>query len=152
MMRTTCSDKPHSLPCIRERNEDLDFSFENRTESFIDRLFHFSSDFTSVSLALCTFNEMTTAWTSNADPGGAAILLNTSTSLHTIRTTFFHTYTASQGVNYPNAYEGVIHVFGNPSKQRPISISDSSFTECSSAMWGGCRSKQRPISISDSSS
>ncbi|KAK2945732.1 hypothetical protein BLNAU_19345 [Blattamonas nauphoetae] len=112
--------------CIRQRNDDLTFSLENRTQTHIGRLVKdYTSEATSVSLTLCTFNEMTIA--AGSGLGGAAIILCQTSSSLTIRTCFFHRCTCTER----NDNGGAIF-FRCPSySKQALTIFDSSFTECS---------------------
>ncbi|KAK2952848.1 hypothetical protein BLNAU_12169 [Blattamonas nauphoetae] len=116
--------------CIRQRNTDLDISFENRTQTHIGRLTDVAFEVTSVSFTLCTFNEMTVA----AGPSqvGAAIFLDETNSSLTITTCFFHncTCTGDGGDGGAISFESTIF-------ERPFSLSDSSFTECSAKRSAG---------------
>ncbi|KAK2946218.1 hypothetical protein BLNAU_18820 [Blattamonas nauphoetae] len=114
--------------CIREQNEDKEFSFENRTQTHIGRLNNVTSDVTSVSFTLCAFNEMTVS--SSTWQGGGAISLIFASSSLAVNTCFFHKCTCP-GYN-PNG--GAIIVEGT---HQPFSVSDSSFTECSAGHWAG---------------
>ncbi|KAK2946474.1 hypothetical protein BLNAU_18579 [Blattamonas nauphoetae] len=109
--------------CIRQGNEDSEFSFENRTQG--DRLDSIPASVASISFTLCTFNEMTV----DADPfeGGAAILLSDTSSSVTVRTNFFHKCTSTGEYNFG----GAICFIGASGRYPTLSISHSSFTECS---------------------
>ncbi|KAK2959861.1 hypothetical protein BLNAU_5058 [Blattamonas nauphoetae] len=109
--------------CIRERNKDLNFSFENRTQTHIGRLDSVSSDVTSVSFTLSTFKTMplhVDGWS------GAAINLHYSKSSLTVRTCFFHRCGCS--AFFYNG--GAINCYYGFNDDRPVSISNSSFCEC----------------------
>ncbi|KAK2946907.1 hypothetical protein BLNAU_18131 [Blattamonas nauphoetae] len=117
--------------CIRQTNEDLNFSFENITQTHIGRLKTVKSDVTSVTFTLSTFNEMTV--TAGRYEGGAAIFLKDPSSSLTISTCFFHkcscTYTDQGG--------GAIKYHYSSYNGHPFSLSDSSFTECSTSATAG---------------
>ncbi|KAK2959424.1 hypothetical protein BLNAU_5473 [Blattamonas nauphoetae] len=111
--------------CVRERNKVLEFSFENRTQdSEPGRLKNVTSDVTSVSFTLCTFSEM--AISSFRTEGGAAIFLKLTSSSLTVKQCFFRKCTDDG----ESAGGGAIHFWCESAKKRPITVSDSSFTEC----------------------
>ncbi|KAK2955654.1 hypothetical protein BLNAU_9344 [Blattamonas nauphoetae] len=133
--------------CIRDRNEDLHFSFENRTQtSDPSRFVLVSSDVTSVSFTLCTFSEMSVESSSGSLVGGAAILLCYTSSSLTVNTCFFHTCSSMR--RYGEDGGGAIGFASFASNAHPFSVSDSSFTECSSIGAGGSVSFLFPSSIS----
>ncbi|KAK2943533.1 hypothetical protein BLNAU_21550 [Blattamonas nauphoetae] len=117
--------------CIHERNEDLDFSFENRTQTIHGRLGSVSSDVTSVSFTLCTFNEITVAAGSNR--GGGAVFLDCTASSLTVRTCFF--LSCSCTATYDDG--GAIYFKSLYDNKRPAVVSHSSFTDCSAGDCGG---------------
>ncbi|KAK2945988.1 hypothetical protein BLNAU_19064 [Blattamonas nauphoetae] len=119
--------------CIRQSNGEYDFSFENRTQSEIDRFVNESFDSYSVSVSFshCTFNEMTDTGASYG--AGAAIYLyvESSSSSLTIETCSFHKCT------YPRAqYPGGAVFFESDWGNEQFSLSGSSFSECSSYTAG----------------
>ncbi|KAK2954855.1 hypothetical protein BLNAU_10185 [Blattamonas nauphoetae] len=126
--------------CIRTGNEDTDFQNTNYTQG--DRLNNVSSDVTSVTFTLCTFNTMTIATEDYS--GGAAICLICSSSSLTVDTCFFHKCTCTGNdddggaVNFQSLFEN----------KRPVSISHSSFTMCSTHDFGGCLCFYLPSSLS----
>ncbi|KAK2949354.1 hypothetical protein BLNAU_15734 [Blattamonas nauphoetae] len=118
--------------CVRQRNTELSFSFENRTNSSDPaRLNNVTSDVTSVSFTLCTFNEMTVA-DGNLGGGAAILLFQTSSSL-TITTCYFHKCTCTAD----NDDGGAICFKYSLTSKKPISISASSFADCSANDCGG---------------
>ncbi|KAK2961705.1 hypothetical protein BLNAU_3142 [Blattamonas nauphoetae] len=124
--------------CIRTRNEDKDFQNKNFTQG--DRLNNVTTDVTSVTFTLCTFNEMTDA---GSDSGGTAIFMFESLSSLTVRTCFFHACTATG-----NGHDGgAVNLQSLYENKRPVSISHSSFTMCSSNDCGGCLCIMNPESL-----
>ncbi|KAK2956355.1 hypothetical protein BLNAU_8722 [Blattamonas nauphoetae] len=118
--------------CIRERNKDLEYSFQNRTQtSDPGRLDNVTSDVTSVSFTLCTFNTMTVS--TGGTSGGAAIFLYQTSSSLTVRTCFFHKCTCTG----KDDTGGAIIFVSRDTYRRPLSISGSSFTNCSSLSGTG---------------
>ncbi|KAK2952856.1 hypothetical protein BLNAU_12177 [Blattamonas nauphoetae] len=117
--------------CIRQTNTDLEFSFENRTQtSTPGRLTDVAFEVTSVSFTLCTFNEMTVA--AGEKSGGSAIFLDETSSSLTITTCFFHKCTCTEDGDDG----GAVRLRCPESSKRPFSLSDSSFTECSTLHGG----------------
>ncbi|KAK2962997.1 hypothetical protein BLNAU_2020 [Blattamonas nauphoetae] len=120
--------------CISERNTDLTFSFENITQTHIGRLNNVKSDVTSVSNTLCTFNRMRVK--AELDHGGGAIFLRDTSSSLTITTCFFHDCSCQDTVKSDDG--GAIEFRCSLSNTHPFSVSDSSFTQCSTGNDGGC--------------
>ncbi|KAK2942217.1 hypothetical protein BLNAU_22867 [Blattamonas nauphoetae] len=117
--------------CIRQPNEAKEFTNKNITQSIIGRLNNVPSSVTSVSYTLCTFDTMTVA-VGVSLYGGAAICLYNPSSLLTVVQCFFHKCSCTG-----NADDGgAICVVYQASLKLPVSISDSSFTECT-ALGGG---------------
>ncbi|KAK2950291.1 hypothetical protein BLNAU_14783 [Blattamonas nauphoetae] len=114
--------------CIRERNKVEDFQNKNYTQG--SRLETVPSDVTSVTFTLCTFNEITAA--TSEDGGGSAICLMFTSSSLTIRTCFFHKCTCTGSGDDG----GAIFFMCSSNLRRPISLLNSSFTECSSLYDG----------------
>ncbi|KAK2954473.1 hypothetical protein BLNAU_10641 [Blattamonas nauphoetae] len=134
--------------CVRERNKVLEFSFEDRTNTSTPaRLNNVSSDVTSVSFTLCTFNAMT--YTSQGDAGGAAVFLSQTSSSLTLAACFFHKCTCTGNGNKG----GAVFFESSASSQKPFSVSASSFTECStlysstSMNCGGSLYLNNPLSV-----
>ncbi|KAK2956728.1 hypothetical protein BLNAU_8362 [Blattamonas nauphoetae] len=125
----TCLNTSFSS-CIRERNTVKEFSFENRTQTHIGRLNNVTYDVTSVTFTLCTFNNMKVATYDNQ--GGAAIFLWETSSSLTVRTCFFHNCRCTA----TNDDGGAVHVTCPLDRKYPISVSGSSFTECSTDLKG----------------
>ncbi|KAK2953067.1 hypothetical protein BLNAU_12056 [Blattamonas nauphoetae] len=120
--------------CIRQTNDDqnLAFSFENRTNtSTPGRFYQSHPNVTSVSFTLCTFEDLTAA---PRDSGGAAIYLITSLSSLTILTCFFHNCTLTGRLGN---YGGAIFYSYQVETDCPMTVSASSFTECSSTGVSG---------------
>ncbi|KAK2942212.1 hypothetical protein BLNAU_22862 [Blattamonas nauphoetae] len=111
--------------CIRQPNEAKDFANENITQSVVGRLSSVASSVTSVSYTLCTFDTMTVAVGVNYQ-GGAAIFLFSASSSLTVEQCFFHQCSCTGNADD----EGAICVTYQASLKLPVSISDSSFTEC----------------------
>ncbi|KAK2948802.1 hypothetical protein BLNAU_16252 [Blattamonas nauphoetae] len=124
-----CSNSSFSS-CIRQQNNELEYSLENRTQTVIGRLNNVTSDVTSVSFSHCTFNEMAVAV--EKEGGGAIFMYHTSSTL-TITTCFFHKCTCTEY----NANGGAVNFRCTYSNPQPSTISESSFTECSSGNCGG---------------
>ncbi|KAK2947940.1 hypothetical protein BLNAU_17167 [Blattamonas nauphoetae] len=116
--------------CFRHPNTEFDFSFENHTQTELGRLNNVTSDVTSVTFTLCTFNEMTVV--GGSGNGGAAIFLRQTSSSLTVRTCFFLKCTCTA-----SGIAGTICLRCDSSKRRPFSVSDSSFTECSATQFAG---------------
>ncbi|KAK2952893.1 hypothetical protein BLNAU_12214 [Blattamonas nauphoetae] len=117
--------------CIRQTNADLEISFENRTQtSNPGRFSTIPAGTPSVTFTLCTFNTMTVAAGSNN--GGAAIYFVFSSSL-TVQACFFHKCSCTGS----DADGGAIHCTFSSYFRYPLSIHDSSFTNCSSSDCGG---------------
>ncbi|KAK2959426.1 hypothetical protein BLNAU_5475 [Blattamonas nauphoetae] len=131
--------------CIRERNTVLEYSFENRTNTSTPaRLNNVSSDVTSVSFTLCTFNEM--AISSGWMEWGAAIFLKRTFSSLTIKQCFFSKCTDDT----ESSYGGAIHFWCEKTKKRPFTVSASSFTECSTHYQGyGAANQGGSIAVHD---
>ncbi|KAK2940873.1 hypothetical protein BLNAU_24218 [Blattamonas nauphoetae] len=111
--------------CIRQPNNVKDYANKNITQSVIGRLSSVASTVTSVSYTLCTFNTMTVA----ADVsyrGGAAICLSQTSSSLTVEQCFFHKCSCTGN----NDDGGAICVAYQATKKLSVSISDSSFAEC----------------------
>ncbi|KAK2941278.1 hypothetical protein BLNAU_23814 [Blattamonas nauphoetae] len=117
--------------CIRQPNEAKDFANENITQSVVGRLSSVASSVTSVSYTLCTFDTMTVAVGVNYQ-GGAAIFLFSASSSLTVEQCFFHQCSCTGNADD----EGAICVTYQASLKLPVSISDSSFTECTT-LGGG---------------
>ncbi|KAK2959449.1 hypothetical protein BLNAU_5498 [Blattamonas nauphoetae] len=112
--------------CIRERNTKLEYSFENRTNTSTPaRLNNVSSDVTSVSFTLCTFNEMTVA--AGGGGGGSAIFIFEANSALTIQTCFFSKCTCTA----TDDDGGAAYFFCAGDNRHTFSASDSSCSECS---------------------
>ncbi|KAK2944527.1 hypothetical protein BLNAU_20533 [Blattamonas nauphoetae] len=110
--------------CIRQTNADNGFSFENITQTHIGRLNLEFSDVTSVSFTLCTFKDMTN---SNTNGGGAAISIRESKSSLTVSSCFFLRCISTAGY----AKGGAITSYSSNHNEQHVSITDSSFCECS---------------------
>ncbi|KAK2948633.1 hypothetical protein BLNAU_16452 [Blattamonas nauphoetae] len=119
----TCLNTSFSS-CIRERNAVK--TFQNKTYTQGSRLNNVTADVTSVTFTLCTFNTMTIALHQNYG-GGAAIYLEYAYSSLTVRTCFFHRCTCTGR----NDDGGAVYLYCSTISKHAISISDSSFTECS---------------------
>ncbi|KAK2955439.1 hypothetical protein BLNAU_9667 [Blattamonas nauphoetae] len=128
--------------CIRLSNTEYDFTFENRTQTELGRLNNVTSDVTSVSFTLCTFNEMTVA--AGSSYGGTAIFLWHTLSSLTVKTCFFHKCSCTASGDDG----GAINFYCSSSNRRPFSVSDSSFTECSANDCGGSLLANEASSIS----
>ncbi|KAK2947883.1 hypothetical protein BLNAU_17208 [Blattamonas nauphoetae] len=126
--------------CIRQSNAVKVFQNQNLTQG--SRLKNVTSDVASVSFTLCTFNEMTIAAGSNG--GGAAIYLRFTSSSLTVTTCFFHKCTCTK----TGDDGGAIHVTCFESQKLPLTLSDSSFTECSANEYGGSINAKYPSPIS----
>ncbi|KAK2958474.1 hypothetical protein BLNAU_6508 [Blattamonas nauphoetae] len=132
-----CSNTSFSS-CIQQRNgdQDLEFSFENRTQTDIGRFaINSTSSLTSVSFTLCTFRDMSKG--AETRVSGAAINMNNSQASLNVTQCFFHQCsTASSGSG------GAINVQYNSNNQHEVLISSSSFTKCttpsSNGGYGGC--------------
>ncbi|KAK2953266.1 hypothetical protein BLNAU_11729 [Blattamonas nauphoetae] len=121
--------------CVRQGNEHLTYSFENRTQTSDPGRFALAntSDVTHISFTLCTFSEM--ASNDSNYYGGSAINLETTSSSLTINTCFFHK--CSSASDYIVSGGGAVFFFSHRSDPQPFSISSSSFTECSTTGDGG---------------
>ncbi|KAK2944860.1 hypothetical protein BLNAU_20203 [Blattamonas nauphoetae] len=138
--------------CIRDRNTVLEFSLENRTKSLTDRFaIDHTSDLTSVSFTLCTFKSMSindSNLQSNSGGraandigggasmiwgGGAAIsLLGPSSSLTITTCCFDKCYCDADD------FDGGAVFFSCPNDARyPFSVTDTSFTTCSTKSYEG---------------
>ncbi|KAK2959019.1 hypothetical protein BLNAU_6035 [Blattamonas nauphoetae] len=117
--------------CIRSRNTPVDISFENITQTHIGRVISEYSSVTSESFTLCTFNEMTVD--TNFGFGGSAIFHFQTWSPLSVKTCFFHKCSCT-GVGDDG---GAIEFNCVSNRQFPFSVSDSSFTDCSTADAGG---------------
>ncbi|KAK2953933.1 hypothetical protein BLNAU_11193 [Blattamonas nauphoetae] len=118
--------------CVRQTNDAvLDFSFEHRTPTHINRLDNVTSDVTSVTFILCTFFELTV----KTEPGfgGGAIFIELTLSSLTVRTCFFHSCTATGSGDDG----GAIRFKCADNYRRPFTVSNSSFTECSATDCAG---------------
>ncbi|KAK2945723.1 hypothetical protein BLNAU_19336 [Blattamonas nauphoetae] len=107
--------------CIRDRNAVEDLKSTNYTQG--DRLNNVPAGVTSVTYTLCTFNEMTD---SSPSEGGAAIYLFVNKISLTIKMCSFHKCHCTGNGNRG----GAVRYSGPANKTSPVSISDSSFTEC----------------------
>ncbi|KAK2945216.1 hypothetical protein BLNAU_19856 [Blattamonas nauphoetae] len=117
--------------CIRNSNGQYDFSFENRTQSEIGRFaLDSKSDAASVTFILCTFNKMTL--TSDDELGGAAISIYVAYSSLAIKSCFFHKCICTDVYSAGGAV-----CFSNFRGNEQLSLSGSSFTECSSVYEAG---------------
>ncbi|KAK2955923.1 hypothetical protein BLNAU_9083 [Blattamonas nauphoetae] len=121
----TCLNTSFSS-CIRERNTVKEFSFENRTQTHIGRLNNVTSDVTSVTFTLCTFDNMTVAVHKDYNGGGAILLHQTSSSL-TIDTCFFNNCSCTG----EDDDGGAVSFRCSETDGFPFSVTDSSFTNCS---------------------
>ncbi|KAK2948650.1 hypothetical protein BLNAU_16391 [Blattamonas nauphoetae] len=111
--------------CIRQSNDDMEFSFENRTQTDIGRFkIDSSSTLTSVSFTLCTFKDMTTP-EQGTERGSAICLIQCNASL-TITQCFFLNCVAPS----MNAHGGAVGVSYNNGNRHPVEMRNSSFTEC----------------------
>ncbi|KAK2953421.1 hypothetical protein BLNAU_11707 [Blattamonas nauphoetae] len=111
--------------CQRSSNEVKDFINENITQTHIGRLNNVTSTVTSVTYTLCTFNTMTVATGQNLQGGAAIFIYGTSSSL-TVEKCFFHKCSCT-GLDDDG---GALCVVYRQTMKCPVSISDSSFTEC----------------------
>ncbi|KAK2948674.1 hypothetical protein BLNAU_16415 [Blattamonas nauphoetae] len=119
-----CSNTSFSS-CIRQSNDDLEFSFENRTQTDIGRFkIDSNSTLTSVSFTLCTFKDMATP-EKGTERGSAICLIQCNASL-TITQCFFLNCIAP----CLNATGGAILVSYHTARRQPVEIRNSSFTEC----------------------
>ncbi|KAK2961757.1 hypothetical protein BLNAU_3194 [Blattamonas nauphoetae] len=128
--------------CIRTGNEDKDFQNKNFTQtSDPGRLSSVAPDVTSVSYTLCTFNTMTLM--SGDGLGGSVLYLTQTSSSLSIDTCFFHKCTCPR-----NGDDGGVLVFMCDWNTRfPLTISNSSFTECAADDSAGCLSVYFPSSV-----
>ncbi|KAK2947806.1 hypothetical protein BLNAU_17226 [Blattamonas nauphoetae] len=118
--------------CVRERNAELSYSFQNRTQtSSPARLNNVTSDVTSVSFTLCTFNTITVA--GGGYFGGGAIFLQSTSSSLTINTCFFHRCACTADSDDG----GAVRVSYPSNNKHPVSLSHSSFSQCSAKDCGG---------------
>ncbi|KAK2942585.1 hypothetical protein BLNAU_22502 [Blattamonas nauphoetae] len=120
--------------CIRTENDDtnLEYSFENRTQtSDPGRLSSVASEVTTVTFSLCTFNTMTVA--AGAQNGGGAISLKLSPSSLTIRTCFFLKCTCT--AQWDDG--GAVFFSCSSGRYRPVSVTHSSFTQCTAKECAG---------------
>ncbi|KAK2942586.1 hypothetical protein BLNAU_22503 [Blattamonas nauphoetae] len=118
--------------CIRMGNEDKDFPNKNFTQtSDPGRLNNVTSDVTSVTYTLCTFNTMTVA--TSGEYGGGAIFMFEAPSSLTVRTCFFHACTATGQKDDG----GAIFFKSIWGKGFPVSVTHSSFTQCSAKECAG---------------
>ncbi|KAK2961785.1 hypothetical protein BLNAU_3222 [Blattamonas nauphoetae] len=118
--------------CIRTGNDDKDFQHKNFTQTSDPGRFvlEFTSDVTSVTFTLCTFNTMTVSITSD---GGAAVSLYKSSCSLIINKCFFHKCTCTGN----GGDGGAIYCSFWDSRACPVSISHSSFTQCAADDCGG---------------
>ncbi|KAK2941365.1 hypothetical protein BLNAU_23722 [Blattamonas nauphoetae] len=114
--------------CIREQNSQQDFLNKNYTQG--SRLNNITSDITSVTFTLCTFNKMTI---DTEHFGGGAIFLYMTYSFLTIRTCFFHNCSCTGREDDG----GALYFMSHESLQLPLTICDSSFTDCDAEDCGG---------------
>ncbi|KAK2955437.1 hypothetical protein BLNAU_9665 [Blattamonas nauphoetae] len=136
--------------CISQRNEELHFSFETRTESEIDRLSDVTEEVSLITFTLCTFNDMT--FDGDSYEGGAAIYLPYTSSSLTVRTCFFHKCTCDvafggsisvgdiSSISIDNCFfELSVAVVGGAAAlaSNDITMSNCAFVECSSSIHGG---------------
>ncbi|KAK2943043.1 hypothetical protein BLNAU_22054 [Blattamonas nauphoetae] len=118
--------------CIRERNTELEFSFENRTNTSTPaRLIVSTADVTSVSFTLCTFSEMTVA--DESGQGGSAIIIFDTNSALTNKACFFLKCSGEGSGNSG----GAMNFNPASSTESPFTVTDSSFAECSTSATAG---------------
>ncbi|KAK2942915.1 hypothetical protein BLNAU_22174 [Blattamonas nauphoetae] len=120
--------------CIRVRNTDIIYSCENITQTHIGRLYSVSSEVTSITYTLCTFNEMAETVAPGWREGGAAMFISTPSSSLTVRSCFFHKCTCT---GHENNLGGAIFYHCSSSPSIPLRFSASSFTECSTNYSAG---------------
>ncbi|KAK2960823.1 hypothetical protein BLNAU_4220 [Blattamonas nauphoetae] len=117
--------------CIRQSNSEELYTHRNMTqsESHTDRIvFGTSSTATSVTVTSCTFNTMSVGfgWTWG---GGAAIFLYASPSSLNISQCSFHKCSVTKA----DDDGGAVLFYCSSTQSRPIDVSSSSFTECTTA-------------------
>ncbi|KAK2954008.1 hypothetical protein BLNAU_11110 [Blattamonas nauphoetae] len=120
--------------CIRDRNIGHAFSSENITQTHIGRLYSISSEVTSITYTLCTFNEMAVTVAAGWREGGAAMFISTPSSSLTVRSCFFHKCTCT---GHENNLGGAIFYHCSSGPSIPLRFSASSFTECSTNYSSG---------------
>ncbi|KAK2953381.1 hypothetical protein BLNAU_11667 [Blattamonas nauphoetae] len=134
------------LDCQRSSNDVKDFINENITQTHIGRLNNVTSTVTSISYTLCTFNTMTVAVGEN-QKGGAAIFLDYTSSSLAVEQCFFHKCSCTGNADDGGA---LCVVYLQTSKYL-VSISDSTFTECTAlarlSCCGGAAFIFTPLSI-----
>ncbi|KAK2947525.1 hypothetical protein BLNAU_17545 [Blattamonas nauphoetae] len=109
--------------CIRLGNEDLTFSFENRTQWGHGRLDSVPAGVTSVTFTLCTFRSMYLH--DDSSEGGAAICLSQSQSSLSIDTCSF---SGCQCYKYDMNGGAIFFTSDDPAVT--FSLTHSSFTDC----------------------
>ncbi|KAK2950860.1 hypothetical protein BLNAU_14162 [Blattamonas nauphoetae] len=110
--------------CMRTANAIIGMKHKNITQTTIGRtIVTKSSGITSVKFTLCTFNTMN--FIIGPHEGGAAIFLSHSRSTLIVAQCFFHKCTCTSGFDH-----GAAIFVSDTRADCPISISESSFTEC----------------------
>ncbi|KAK2942779.1 hypothetical protein BLNAU_22297 [Blattamonas nauphoetae] len=129
----TCQNSSFSS-CVRTSNAIIDHKHQNITKSHpINRTEVLSSsDVTSVTFTLCTFDRMSVD-SSSTTKGGAAIHLNQSNSTLSIHQCSFHICTVTVG-QFERGGGAILLTSMYPDS--PITITSSSFTECESTASG----------------